>query len=62
MFFPLFIIFSRKEKLIGVIDCMTQKEILRNSKERYIYVQSKEKLIGVIDGSSRKENKEIIIA
>jgi hypothetical protein len=44
MFFPLFIIFSRKENLIGVIDCMTQKEILTNSKERYIYVQSKEKI------------------
>jgi hypothetical protein len=45
--FPLFIPFSRKEKLIDVIDGMTQKE-------RYIDVQSKEKLIGVIDDSSKK--------
>jgi hypothetical protein len=26
LLFPLFILFSRKEKLIGVIDSMTQKE------------------------------------
>jgi hypothetical protein len=45
--FPFFILFSRKEKLVGVIDGMTQKK-------RDIYVQSNGKLIGVIDNTSRK--------
>jgi hypothetical protein len=34
MLLPLFILFLRIEKLIGVIDGMTQMEILRNSKEK----------------------------
>jgi hypothetical protein len=45
--FPLFILFSRKEKLIGVIDSMIQKE-------QNIDKQIKVKLIIVIDDSSRK--------
>jgi hypothetical protein len=48
--FPLFILFSRKKKLIGVIDGMTQKE-------RDIDVPSKRKLIGVTDDTSRKEKQ-----
>jgi hypothetical protein len=40
LLFPFFILFSRKEKLIGVIDDMTQKEILRYSKgKRYWYTK-----------------------
>jgi hypothetical protein len=47
LLFPLFILFSRKEKLIGVIDSMIQKE-------QNIDKQIKVKLIIVIDDSSRK--------
>jgi hypothetical protein len=42
MLFPLFILFSRKEKLIGVIDGMTQKGILRNPKKEILMYKAKE--------------------
>jgi hypothetical protein len=47
LLFPFFILFSRKKKLIGVMDGVTQKEILWCSRD--IDAQNKGKLIGMID-------------
>jgi hypothetical protein len=54
LLFPFFINFSRKEKLIDLIDGKTQRKCSGTQNKRDIDVQSKGKLIGVIDATSRR--------